>query len=406
MNYWNLFYIALRAIVSNKMRSFLTMLGMIIGVWSVITMLALGQGSKESIRSQLSEMGSNIIMIHPNMGMMGGVRQNASDQQSLKPADYESLKKECVHIAAITPQLTASGQLINGVNNAPSTLYGVNSDYLTIKCLRIKSGNMFNEHQIKVSAKVAVIGKTVADNIFPGVTDPVGQVFRFKNIPMTVIGVLEAKGTNSMGQDQDDVVLVPYTTVQKRILAINYYQSMLASAKSESESQAATEEITEILRRNHHITNPEDDDFSIRSMEELISTISSTTNVLTILLACIAGISLLVGGIGIMNIMFVSVTERTKEIGLRMAVGAKERHILLQFLIESVVISVTGGVIGILLGFLSAWVLTNLVHWNSTVQASSVILAFAVCTATGVFFGWYPAKKAARLDPIDAIHYE
>lgn len=406
MNYWNLFYIALRAIVSNKLRSFLTMLGMIIGVGSVITMLAIGQGSKESIRSQISEMGSNMIMVHPNRGMQGGVRQSSSDQQSLKPADYAALKAECVHLAAITPQLYASGQLINGVNNAPSTIYGVNEDFLTIRNTRVKSGSMFTEQQIKTAAKVAVIGTTVAVNIFPNDPDPVGKVFRFKSIPMTVIGVLESKGSNSMGQDQDDVVLAPYTTVQKRVLAINYYQSIIASAKTEAESDAATQEIETILRRNHGITNPDDDDFEIRSMEELISTISSTTDMLTVLLACIAGISLLVGGIGIMNIMFVSVTERTKEIGLRMSIGAKERHIMLQFLIEAVMISITGGLIGVLLGLFASWAVSSVAGWPTSVQAYSVVLSFAVCTAAGVFFGWYPARKAARMDPIEAIRYE
>ncbi|MBP5318539.1 MAG: ABC transporter permease [Paludibacteraceae bacterium] len=406
MNYWNLFYIAIRAIVCNKMRSFLTMLGMIIGVSSVITMLAIGQGSKESIRSQISEMGSNIIMIQPNRGMAGGVRQSASTQQSIKPADYESLKNECTHLSAISPQLTASGQLVNGSNNHPSTIYGVNQEYLDIKNLKIKTGTMFTAQHIRSAAKVAVIGKTVADNIFPNDPDPVGKVFRFKNIPMTVAGVLASKGSNSMGQDQDDIVLAPYTTVQKRILAANYFQSIVVSAKSEGESQAATEEIEAILRRNHHISSPDDDDFSLFSMEELISTISSTADVMTILLACIAGISLLVGGIGIMNIMFVSVTERTKEIGLRMSVGAKERHILLQFLIEAVMISITGGLIGVLNGLLFSWLLSSVIGWPASVQVYSVLLSFAVCTATGVFFGWYPARKAARLDPIEAIRYE
>lgn len=405
MNYWNLFYIAIRAIVSNKLRSFLTMLGMIIGVSSVITMLAIGYGSKESIRNQISEMGSNMIMIQPNRGMQGGVRQSASDQQSLKPQDYIDLKNECQHLAAITPQLNASGQLINGSNNAPSSIYGVNEDYLSIRSVKVAEGAMFTQQHIKSSAKVAVIGKTVVTNLFPN-EDPIGKVFRFKNIPMTVIGVLESKGTNSMGQDQDDVVLAPYTTVQKRILSINYLQGIIASATSEEESKTATEEITQILRRNHKITDPEDDDFEIRSMEELLSTITATADILTILLACIAGISLLVGGIGIMNIMFVSVTERTKEIGLRMSIGAKERHIMLQFLIEAIMISVTGGILGILFGLLFSWGISAVAGWPSSVQLSSIIISFAVCVGSGIFFGWYPAKKAARLDPIEAIRYE
>ena len=406
MNYWNLFRIAFKAILSNKLRSFLTMLGMIIGVGSVITMLAIGQGSKESIREQLSEMGSNMIMIHPGGDRRGGVRLDASAMQTLKAEDYEDILEECPHVAACTPQVNASGQLVYAANNAPGTVYGVNEDYLDIRKYEMERGGIFSSEDVRTYAKVCVVGETVVENLFADGEDPIGKVIRFGKIPLTIIGVLKAKGSNSMGQDQDDVVFAPYTTVQKRMLATTYFQSIIASASAEGETDAAIEEITQVLRRNHRLQEYEDDDFEIRSQEELVSTMSQTTELMTVLLACIAGISLLVGGIGIMNIMFVSVTERTKEIGLRMAIGAKESQIMLQFLIEAIMISITGGLIGILLGLSASWMVNFIARWPVSVQAYSVILSFAVCTAAGIFFGWYPARKAARLDPIDAIRYE
>lgn len=406
MNYWNLFRIAFKAIISNKLRSFLTMLGMIIGVASVITMLAIGQGSKESIRTQLSEMGTNMIMIHPARDRSGGVRMSSEDMQSLKPIDYENIVAECPHLAACTPQVNASGQLIYGANNAPGSVYGVNEEYLSIRKYEMDRGEIFSADDVKSYAKVCVVGQTVIENLFTNGEDPIGKVIRYNKIPMTIIGTLKAKGSNSMGQDQDDIVLAPYTTVQKRMLAVTYYQSIIASATSEEDTDAAVAEISEVLRRNHKIADGEEDDFDIRSQEELVSTLSSTTEMMTVLLACIAGISLLVGGIGIMNIMFVSVTERTKEIGLRMSIGAKENHIMLQFLIEAIMISITGGLLGIITGLLASWIVQVLIGWPVSVQAYSVILSFAVCTAAGIFFGWYPARKAARLDPIEAIRYE
>lgn len=406
MNYWNLFRIAFKAIVSNKLRSFLTMLGMIIGVASVITMLAIGQGSKESIREQLSEMGSNMIMIHPGGDRRGGVRLSAEDLQTLKPADYNDILAECPHLSACTPQVNASGQLIYGANNAPGSVYGVNENYLSIRKYEMERGTVFTEEDVRTYAKVCIVGKTVIENLFTAGEDPIGKVIRFNKIPMTIIGVLKSKGSNSMGQDQDDIVLAPYTTVQKRMLAITYYQSIICSATSEGDTDMAVEEISSVLRRNHNIKEGQNDDFDIRSQEELVSTMSQTTDLMTVLLACIAGISLLVGGIGIMNIMFVSVTERTKEIGLRMSIGAKENQIMLQFLIEAIMISVTGGILGIILGLTASWAVNFIAHWPVSVQAYSVILSFAVCTAAGIFFGWYPARKASRLDPIEAIRYE
>lgn len=405
MKFANLLKIALKALNNNKLRCFLTMLGIIIGVASVITMLAIGQGSKNSIKEQISEMGSNMIMIHPGNMDRGGVRQSADDMQTLEVADYEALRS-LPGVAAISPSVNSGGQLVNGNNNYPSTVYGVTPDYLDIRKLKVKEGTIFTDHDIKSAAKVCVLGKTVVDNLFPNGEDPVGRVIRFGKIPMTVIGVLEPKGTNSMGMDQDDVVLAPYTTVMKRMLAIDYIQGLFASATDEDMTDETIDQITEVLRRNHKIKDGEDDDFQIRSQQELSEMMNSTSDMMTVLLACIAGISLLVGGIGIMNIMFVSVTERTREIGLRMSIGARGIDILSQFLIEAVIISVTGGVIGIIIGMLASWLITVIAHWPVYIQIYSVVLSFAVCTITGVFFGWYPAKKASSLDPIEAIRYE
>ena len=405
MNGTNLFKIALRALNNNKLRAFLTMLGIIIGVASVITMLAICQGSKKSIQAQISVMGSNMIMIHPGADMRGGVRQDPSAMQTLKLTDYETLRDETSFLAAVSPNVSSSGQLIAG-NNYPSSVNGVGTEYLEIRQLSIDNGEMFSEADIQSSAKVCVIGKTIVDNLFPDGEDPVGRIVRFSKIPFRVVGVLKSKGYNSMGMDQDDIVLAPYTTVMKRLLAQTYLQGIYASALSEDMTDNATEEITELLRRNHKLKEADDDDFTIRSQQELSSMLNSTTDLMTTLLACIAGISLVVGGIGIMNIMYVSVTERTREIGLRMSVGARGVDILSQFLIEAILISITGGLIGVIIGCGASWVVKSVAHWPIFIQPWSVFLSFAVCTVTGVFFGWYPAKKAADLDPIEAIRYE
>ena len=406
MNGTNLFKIALRALANNKMRAFLTMLGIIIGVTSVITMIAIGQGSKLSIQAQISEMGSNMIMIHPGGEMRGGVRQSADDMQTLDLEDYESLRTETTFLAAVSPNVSSSGQLIAGNNNYPSSISGVGTDYLEIRQLTVESGEMFTEQDIQTSAKVCIIGKTIVDNLFPDGQDPIGQIIRFNQVPFRVVGVLKSKGYNSMGMDQDDIVLAPYSTVMKRLLAQTYLQGIFASALSEGMTDYATEEISELLRRNHKLKEGDEDDFSIRSQEELSSMLNTTTDLMTTLLASIAAISLVVGGIGIMNIMYVSVTERTREIGLRMSVGARGIDILSQFLIEAVLISITGGLIGVLLGCGLSFVVKAVAGWPVFIQPWSVLLSFAVCTFTGVFFGWYPAKKAAQLDPIEAIRYE
>lgn len=406
MNGTNLFKIALRALANNKLRAFLTMLGIIIGVASVITMLAIGQGSKRSIQTQIAEMGSNMIMIHPGGDMRGGVRRDASEMQTLKLENYEKLREETNYLSGISPNVSSSGQLVNGNNNYPSSVSGVGLDYLKIRQLDVENGEMFTEADIQSSAKVCIIGKTIADNLFPDGSDPVGKVIRFNKIPFRVVGVLKAKGYNSMGMDQDDIVLAPYTTVMKRLLAVTYLQGIYASALSQDMTDYAIEEITSILRREHKLKDSDDDDFTIRSQQELSTMLNSTTDLMTTLLACIAGISLVVGGIGIMNIMYVSVTERTREIGLRMSVGARGIDILSQFLIEAILISITGGIIGVIIGCGASWIVKSVAHWPIFIQPWSVFLSFAVCTVTGVFFGWYPAKKAADLDPIEAIRYE
>ena len=406
MNGTNLFKIALRALANNKLRAFLTMLGIIIGVASVIAMLAIGQGSKRSIQQQISEMGSNMIMIHPGAEMRGGVRQDPSAMQTLKLENYEKLSEECTYLSGISPNVSSSGQLVAGSNNYPSSVSGVSIDYLNIRQLSVEQGEMFSENDIRTAAKVCVIGKTIVDNLFPDGSDPIGKVIRCNQIPMRVVGVLKSKGYNSMGQDQDDVVLAPYTTVMKRLLAQTYLGGIFASALTEDMTEEAVEEITSILRREHKLKATDDDDFTIRTQQELSSMLNTTTDLMTTLLACIAGISLVVGGIGIMNIMYVSVTERTREIGLRMSVGARSVDILSQFLIEAILISITGGVIGVIIGCGASFMIKSIAHWPVFIQPWSVLLSFAVCTITGVFFGWYPAKKAADLDPIDAIRYE
>lgn len=412
MNYQNLFKIAIRAIAANKMRSFLTALGIIIGIAAVITMLAIGQGSKASIKANIAEMGSNMIMISPGADMRGGVRQDASSMETLKQADYQSIKDECNYISAISPTVNSSGQWIYGNNNTQSSIYGVNQDYLSIRQLKVADGEMFTDTDIKAASKVCILGQTVVDYLFPDGSDPIGKVVRCNSIPFRVIGVLKKKGYNSMGMDQDDLVLAPYTTVMKRIMAQTYLGGIVCSAITEEASQPAQDQITEILRRNHKLkdatdtTEADEDDFNIRSQEEISSMMNSTMSTITILLGSVAGISLLVGGIGIMNIMYVSVTERTREIGLRMSVGARGIDILNQFLIEAILLSVTGGIIGVILGVSLSLSLNYFFHIATQIEPWSIIMSFAVCTFTGIFFGWYPAKKAARLDPIEAIRYE
>lgn len=382
------------------------MLGIIIGVASVITMLAIGQGSKKSIQAEISEMGSNMIMIQPGGDMRGGVRQSADNMETLKLKDYEDIVNETRYVSAVSPSVNSSGQAIYGANNTPTSVYGISPGYMEIRRYKVQDGEMFTEQDINTAAKVCLVGKTVVDNLFPNGENPIGKIIRFQKLPFRIVGVLESKGYNSMGMDQDDLILAPYTTIQKKILAITHLQGITCSALKEEYTEQAIDEITEILRRNHKLKDSDDDDFTIRSQQELSSMLTSTTDMMTVLLAAVAGISLVVGGIGIMNIMYVSVTERTREIGLRMSIGAKGIDILAQFLIESVLISVTGGLIGVFLGVGSSLLVNIVAHFPIYIQPWSVLLSFIVCTATGIFFGWYPAKKAALLDPIEAIRYE
>ena len=406
MNIGNLLKVALNALKRNKMRSFLTMLGIIIGVASVITMLAIGQGSKKSIQDQISSMGSNMLFVMPSSMRMGGVQQGSSSSQQLTMNDVTAIKTECDAVIAVSPEVRSSGQAVYGNSNWPTTIYGGNEEYLEIKSWEVVSGRNITDSEAKGSAKVCLIGRTVADELFGEGIDPTGETIRGKKIPFKIIGVLKEKGQNSFGQDQDDVLIAPYTTVQKRILAQTHIQSIQMSARSAEESDLAQTQVEEALRSSHKLRDNEDNDFQIRSQEELSTTMTSVTDILTILLGAIAGISLLVGGIGIMNIMYVSVTERTREIGLRMSIGGRSMDILLQFLIESIMLSVFGGIVGILLGFVASQIVGSLTSWPISVMWSSAILAFVVCTVIGVFFGWYPARRAAELDPIDALRYE
>ncbi len=405
MNYINSMKIALNALKRNKFRSFLTMLGIIIGVASVIVMLAIGQGSKKSIQDQMASMGTNLIFAMPGSEQKGGVRMGSSDAQNMKLSDIDAIEKDCPAISDVSPEVRASGQAVNGNQNWPTTIYGVNNKYFSIRKYTIGTGRSFSENEIQTYAKVCLVGQTVVENLF-GKNDPIGQSVRFKNIPLLIIGVLGEKGENGMGQDQDDLVIAPYTTVQKRILAITHIQSIAASAVSESQNNAAITQITRSLRNSHKIKEGAEDDFRVRSQSEMVQTFSSISDIMTVLLGAISGISLLVGGIGIMNIMYVSVTERTREIGLRLSVGGRGNDILLQFLIESILLSVFGGVIGISLGILATQLMSSVMNWPVVITTISVVMAFLVCSAIGIFFGWYPARKAASLNPIDALRYE
>jgi len=406
MNYANLIKISTNALKRNKFRAILTMLGIIIGVGSVIGMLSIGQGSKKSIQEQISSMGSNMIFVMPASQQRGGIMLGNSNAKNMTLKNVEALKKEAQYLSAISPQVASSGQVIRGNNNWPTSIYGVSPDYLSIRKYEIEDGRVFTDQEIKNLGKVCLVGKTVVENVFKDNVDPVGQTIRFANIPLKIIGVLKEKGENSMGNDQDDLIIAPYTTVQRRILAISHIQSIFASAASEDKSEQAIAEIETILRREHKIKEGSDDDFEVRSQAEMIKTFSSVSDMLTMLLGAIAGISLLVGGIGIMNIMYVSVTERTREIGLRMSVGGRGKDIMVQFLAEAVMLSVMGGIIGILFGLLVSYVAAKLLSFPVVIMTQAIVLSFLVCSVIGIFFGWYPARKAANLNPIDAIRYE
>ena len=405
MSFTNLIRVAIRAILSNKSRTLLSTLGIIIGVAAVIIMMSIGQGSKESIRQEISKMGSNVITIRPGADMRGGVRQDPSAMQTLKVSDYESMLTGLKYVQHVSPEVTQAGQVVNGNNNTMTTIYGEAPEYMTIRLWTVQTGDCFTEEDIRKNAKVCLIGKTVADELFPGVQNPVGRTVRFKNIPFRVIGVLKSKGYNNWGMDQDNLMIAPYTTVMKRIAAQTYFSSISVSALSEELSEKAIEELTALLRANHKIKDGADDDFTIRSQQEIMETMSTTMDTVTLILVVAAAFSLLVAGIGIMNIMLVSVTERTKEIGLRMSVGARGRDISRQFLFESIIISLSGGLIGIGVGYLGSWA-AQLMMLPASVPLWSVLLSFGVCACIGLIFGYVPARKAALMDPIEALRYE
>ena len=407
MSITNLLKVAMTAIMSNKFRSFLSMLGIIIGVAAVIIMMAIGQGSKQSIREDLSKMGTNLLTIRPGGDMRGGVRLDPSAMQTLKMADYESILNEATLITHVSPEVTSSGQVIHGSKNTTSTMYGESPDYMTIKLWDIKSGDCFTEEDVLKSAKVCVVGTTIVKELFGSEdADCIGKIIRFKSIPFRIIGVLKSKGYNNWGMDQDNVMIAPYTTVMKRIAAQTWFSSIVCSAVTEEMSDAAIEELTQMLRDNHKLKEGAADDFTIRSQAEMMETMSSTMDTVTIILVVAAAFSLLVAGIGIMNIMLVSVTERTKEIGLRMAVGATGAVISLQFLIEAILISVTGGLIGIIVGCGASKFIVPLFNMPSSVPLWSINVSFLVCVVLGIVFGYIPAQKAARMDPIEAIRHE
>ena len=406
MNLFNLFKISIKAVGNNKMRSFLSMLGIIIGVAAVIIMMSIGQGSKESIRSELSTMGTNLLTIRPGADFRGGVRQDPSAMQTLKMADYERIIREKRFVTKVSPEVTASGQAVYGNNNTTTTIYGESTEYLEIKLWDVEEGECFTEEDINKAAKKVVVGATIVKELFGEGVDPIGKTIRFKSIPMTIVGVLKSKGYNSWGMDQDNVMIAPYTTVMKRLAAQTWFSSIVCSALTEDLSDAAIEELTQILRDNHKLKGDAVDDFTIRSQAEMMETMSSTMDTVTLILVVAAAFSLLVAGIGIMNIMLVSVTERTKEIGLRMAVGATGPVISLQFLIESVLISLTGGLLGIIVGVTVGEGLVPMIGMPSSVPAWSIYVSFLVCVFIGVLFGYIPAQKAANMDPIEAIRHE
>ena len=402
MSPFTLIKIALKALLRNRMRTFLSVLGIVIGVAAVIAMVAMGEGSRISIKEQMTTMGSNAIIIMPNRDRRGGVQQE-STSELLEEADVIAIRENATYINGVSPMMTVGGQAIVGNNNSPTTLSGISADYLKIRNYEIEDGVMFDDVTDRMS-KVCVIGQTVVKNLFPE-GDPIGKTIRYKNIPLKVIGTLKAKGSGDFGQDNDDVIFTPYQTVMRRFSATTNIRQIFANSIGEGYAEKATEEIMGILKERRGWTKPVDP-FRVFTQEEMIQTITSTSDMISLVLTIIAGISLFVGGIGIMNIMYVSVTERTKEIGLRMAIGARGKDILLQFLFESIIISLLGGAIGIGLGIAASEIVKNVMNWPMSISVTSIFVSFGVCFATGVFFGWYPARKASRLDPIEALRFE
>ena len=407
MNLFLTFRVALRALARNKMRSILTMLGIIIGVGAVIAMVGIGQGASASIQAQIANLGNNLLIVQPGSANTAGLRGGAGTNVTLTADDVEAIARECPSVKAATPTVRANGQLVFGNQNwAPSSgILGVNDEYPEIKSWPIGSGEFFTDADVRTGARVAVLGKTVVDNLFSG-GDPIGQMIRVRNLPFKVVGVLSVKGQNQFGQDQDDTVLVPYTAAQKKLLTITWVNSANVSAISARATSSAQKEITDLLRQRHKLAPNQEDDFNVRNLTDIADAADQSSKIMTNLLASIAGVSLLVGGIGIMNIMLVSVTERTREIGIRMAIGARSGVIRRQFLIESITLSLVGGIIGVLFGVATSITISRTLHWSTLISPISVMIAVVFSVLVGVGFGYYPAHKAAALDPIDALRYE
>jgi len=398
--------IAIRALARNKMRSVLTMLGIVIGVGAVIAMVGLGQGAQQAIQQQIAAMGSNLLFVGAGTVNRGGMRMGWGATKSLVMDDMNAILRDCPSVASAAPQDGTGAQVVFGNDNWSTRITGTTPTYFDIRSWPVAEGATFTQQDVDTAANVAVIGDTVKRNLFAG-TDPVGQTIRIKNLPFTVVGVLEAKGASAaMGQDQDDTIVVPITTAQKKLTGDTWLQAIMVSAKSKDASYSAQDEISGLLRDRHRIRPGEDDDFFVRNLSDLADLYDQQTRVMTLLLGSIAGVSLLVGGIGIMNIMLVSVTERTREIGIRMAIGATEQDVQRQFLIEAVVLSLVGGAIGILFGMLSSVLITKVLGWAVAISPFAILAAVIFSAAVGVFFGFYPARKAAQLDPIEALRYE
>jgi putative ABC transport system permease protein len=405
MRFWETIRIAADSLLRHKTRALLTMLGIIIGVGAVVAMVAVGQGAQQAVETQISSLGTNILMVFPGATMFGGVSSGAGAAKALSIEDIDALRNEAPAVKAITPSTRTNRQVVAGNVNWSTSIMGGNTDFFMIRDWKLKSGQLFTETDVRGATKVCVLGQTVVDQLFPNM-DPVGQTIRIGKIPFKVLGTLTPKGQNAMGQDQDDFIVAPFATVQKKIQGVDYVGNILASAVTKEAIPTAQEQIRQILRTRHKIPDWQDDDFTIRTQTDIAQTAGQTSKIMTMLLASIASVSLIVGGIGIMNIMLVSVQERTREIGLRISIGARKRDILRQFLIESIVLSLIGGIIGIVIGLIACKVISQLAGWAVLISPSSVASAFFFSAAVGVFFGFYPARKASNLSPIEALRYE
>ena len=405
MRFFEILRIAFDALLRNKMRSLLTMLGIIIGVGAVIAMVAIGQGAQVSVEAQISSLGSNVLMVFPGSSSRGGVMGGGGTGASLTEEDQQAVKEQCPAVAYVSPQVGSGAQVVFGNLNWGTRIQGGTVDFFAIRDWRLDAGDFFTDQDVRAATKVCLLGQTLVDQLFEG-SNPVDQTIRIRNIPFRVIGTLKPKGQNAMGQDQDDLIIIPYTTLQKRLMGHTHSWGFIASAVSKSQIPLAQQQMTDLLRMRHKLGPMDDNDFTIRNQTEIADAQSATTKIMTTLLASIASVSLLVGGIGIMNIMLVSVTERTREIGIRMSIGARKRDILTQFLMEAIVMSLLGGLIGIGFGIAGSSLVSKIAGWPTFITANSIIIAVFFSMIVGIFFGFYPARKASMLHPIDALRYE